>query len=77
MHSSCGMEHFVETHLCKLYTQLFKLCVIIRSRVLQAVLIRDTGRRLSLEVRCSLYQRVNRVMLVSLLCIQHSPSRCA
>ena len=51
MHSSCGMEHFVETHLCKLYTQLFKLCVIIRSRVLQAVLIRDTGRRLSLEVK--------------------------
>ena len=29
-HSSCEIEHFVETHLCK-------LCVILRSRVLRVV----------------------------------------
>ena len=30
IHSSCEFEYFVETHLCK-------LCVILRSRVLQVV----------------------------------------
>ena len=30
MHSSCEIEYFVETHLCK-------LCVILRSRVLRVV----------------------------------------
>ena len=30
------------------------------------VLIKDINRRLPLELQCSLYQRVNRVMLVSL-----------
>ena len=30
IHSSCEVEYFVETHLCK-------LCVILRSRVLRVV----------------------------------------
>ena len=30
IHSSCEIEYFVETHLCK-------LCVILRSRVLRVV----------------------------------------
>ena len=44
--SSCEMEDFVETHLCK-------LCVILRSRVYRwvCVLIKDIGRRLPLEVQ--------------------------
>ena len=40
IHSSCEIEDFVETHLCK-------LCVILRSRVLELCgLIKDIGRRL-------------------------------
>ena len=48
IHSSCEIEDFVETHLCK-------LCVILRSRVLQlvCVLIQDIGRRLPLQLQCS------------------------
>ena len=51
MHSSCEIEDFVETHLCK-------LCVIPRSRPLLGVyiLFKDLGRRLPLELQCSLYQ---------------------
>ena len=45
--SSCEIEDFVETHLCK-------LCVILRSRVLGlSVLIKDIGRRLPLQLQCS------------------------
>ena len=38
IHSSCEVEDFVETHICK-------LCVILRSRVLRAlcVPINDVG----------------------------------
>ena len=46
------------------------LCVILRSRALRVVcqLIKDTGRRLSLELQLEsvVATRVNRVMLVSL-----------
>ena len=52
IHSSCEIEdfNFIETHLCK-------LCVILRSRELSGgVLIKDTGRRLPLELQqCNLY----------------------
>ena len=37
IHSSCEIEDFVETHLCK-------LCVILRSRVLRVVCIYDMMR---------------------------------
>ena len=40
IHSSCEIEYFVETHLCK-------LCVILRSR-----LIKDICRRLPLQLKC-------------------------
>ena len=47
------LGYFVETHLCK-------LCVILRSRVLVGVsyilIIKDIGRRLSLELQCSFNQ---------------------
>ena len=47
IHSSCEIEDFVETHLCK-------LCVILRSRVYElCVLIKDIGRRLPLQLQCS------------------------
>ena len=48
MHSSCEIEDFVETHLCK-------LCVILRSRVSRGVCVlnKDIGRRLPLELQCS------------------------
>ena len=47
IYSSREVEHFVETHLCK-------LCVILRSRVLRVVvLIRDIGRRLPSQLQCS------------------------
>ena len=47
IHSSCEIEDFVETHICK-------LCVILRSRVLRVVfLIKDIGRRLPLQLQCS------------------------
>ena len=46
--SSCEIEDFVETHLCK-------LCVILRSRVTYygffCVLIKDIGRRLPLQLQ--------------------------
>ena len=45
IHSSCEIEDFVETHLCK-------LCVIPRSRALRVV-IKDIGRRLPLQLQCS------------------------
>ena len=48
IHSSCEIEDFVETHLCK-------LCVMLRSRVYYelCVLIKDIGRRLPLQLQCS------------------------
>ena len=50
IHSSCENEYFVETNLCK-------LCVILRSRVLRVVcphyLIKDIDRRLLLKLQCS------------------------
>ena len=46
IHSSCEIEYFVETHLCK-------LCVILRSRVLRVVYI---GRRLPLQLQQFCYQ---------------------
>ena len=49
IHSSCEIEGFVETNLCK-------LCVKLRSHVLLCVLIKDIGWRLPLESQCSLYQ---------------------
>ena len=49
IHSSCEIEDLFETHLCK-------LCVILRSRVLLSVSSLDIGRRLRLELPCSLYQ---------------------
>ena len=52
IHSSCEIEDFVETNLCK-------LCVIFRSRVLRVlcVLVKDIVRRLPLQLQqCSLYQ---------------------
>ena len=36
IHSSCEIECFVETHLCK-------LCVILRSRVLRVYMLSATG----------------------------------
>ena len=50
--SSCEIEDFVETHICK-------LCVILRSRVILGVCVlsKDIRRRLPLELQqCSLYQ---------------------
>ena len=46
IHSSCEIEDFVETHLCK-------LCVILRSHYKLCVLIKDIGRRLPLQLQCS------------------------
>ena len=47
INSSCDIEDFVETHLCK-------LCVIVRSRVLRDVCLhKDVGRRLPLQLQCS------------------------
>ena len=60
--SSCEIGDFVGTLICK-------LCVILRSSVPLCVriLLQDTGRQFPLELQqCSLYQRVNSVMLVSL-----------
>ena len=68
IHSSLEIEDFVETHVCK-------LCVILRSRAFLCVLIKDTGRRLPLELQqCSLYQS-HRVMFISLCTetIKNSP----
>ena len=47
IHFGCEMEDFVETHLCK-------LCVILRSRIVLCVSSLKTGRRLPLELQCSL-----------------------
>ena len=45
------LQDFVETH------RTCKLCVILRSRVLRGVCPhKDVGRRLPLELQCSLYQ---------------------
>ena len=51
IHSGCEIEDFIETII-------YKLCVILRSHVLLGVcvLIKDTGRRLPLELQCSLHQ---------------------
>ena len=49
IHSSCEIEYFVDTHLCK-------LCVILRSRVLRVVCPhypKDIGRRLPLQLHSS------------------------
>ena len=48
IHSSCEVKYFVETHICK-------LCVILRLRVLRVVcpLVKDIGRRLPLQLKCS------------------------
>ena len=50
--TSCGIEDFVETHLCKLPG----MCDTPIARITVCVLIKDTGRRLPLELQCSLYQ---------------------
>ena len=51
IHTSCEIGDFVEIHLCK-------LCVILRSRVLLGCVssLRNIGRRLPLELQCSLHQ---------------------
>ena len=49
MLSSCEIEDFVETHLCK-------LCDTPIARITGCVLIKDIGGRLPLELQCSLYQ---------------------
>ena len=49
IHSSCEIEDFVETHICK-------LCVILRSRVFRVVcphFIKNIGRQLPLQLQCS------------------------
>ena len=48
IHSSCEIEDFVETHLCK-------LCVWYSDRAYYGlcVLINDIGRRLPLQLQCS------------------------
>ena len=43
------LEDFVETHLCK-------LCDTPIARIAGCVLTKDIGRRLPLELQCSLYQ---------------------
>ena len=59
IHFRCEIEDIVETHLCK-------LCVILhRAYYWVCVLIKDIGRRLHLELQCSL-PGSNRVMLISL-----------
>ena len=60
MHSSCEIEDFVETHLCK-------LCVMLRSRVVRVVSPHEgyIGRRLVLEVH-SVARSGSTVMLVCL-----------
>ena len=50
IHSSCEIEHFVETHICKL------LRYSDRAYYWVCVLIKDICRRLPLELQCSLYQ---------------------
>ena len=45
-HSTCAIEDFVEAHLCK-------QCVILRSYYGLCVLIKDIGRRLPLQLKCS------------------------
>ena len=50
LHSSCEIEDFVETHLCKLCDThdraYYWMCVIIK----------DIDRRLPVELQCRLYQ---------------------
>ena len=48
IHSSCEIEDFVETHICK-------LCVILSDRAYYGlcVLIKDIGRRLPLQLQCT------------------------
>ena len=61
IHSSCEIEDFVETHLCK-------LCVILRTRVLRVVCPHQGHEQVG-DSPCnysSVAIRVNRVMLVSL-----------
>ena len=59
IHSSCEIEYFVETHLCK-------LCVTLRSRVLRVVCPHQGYRSATPLAIYSVDIRVNRVMLVSL-----------
>ena len=59
IHSSCEIEDFVETHLCK-------LCAILRSRVLRVVCPHQGYRSATPPCNYSVAIRVNRVMLVSL-----------
>ena len=58
IHHSCGIEDFVETHLCKLCV---KPIPITRNTV--CVLNKDIDRRLPLELDCT---SVNRVTLINL-----------
>ena len=46
IHSSCEIEYFVETHICK-------LCDTAIARITGCVFIKDIGRRLPLQLQCS------------------------
>ena len=59
-HSSCEIEDFVETRI------LQAVCDTPIARVTGCVLIKDIGRRLLLELQCSLYQGQQGDALVSL-----------
>ena len=60
IHSSCEIEDFVETHLCK-------PCVMLRSRVLRVVCPHQGYRSATpLTTTYSVAIRVNKVILVSL-----------
>ena len=49
IHSSCEIEDFVETHLCKLCVTMYS----DRAYYGLCVLIKDIGRRLPLQPQCS------------------------
>ena len=62
MHSSCEIEDFVETHLCKLYVNDIPIARIT-GRVSSLRTQHTKGRRLPLELACT---RVNRAMITNL-----------
>ena len=55
IHSSCEIEDFVETHLCK-------LCVILRSRVLRVVCPHE-GYRSATPLTTAVYQGIYRLIV--------------